>query len=429
MLSEFLIVFALILGNGLFAGAEIALLTIRKTRVQELVDRGSSGALAVKALRDKPERFLATVQIGITVISATSAVYGGEVMSGHIAAGLRRVGFGGYSEEVAFAAVVAVISYLSLVVGELVPKSLALRQAERYAVFMARPLLLIAQVMRPLVWFLTASSNIVLRLFGDRTSFTEARLSREELQELVEEAAKTGSLDAPSSEIAARAIGFGDVRVGELMVPRSEMVALPRKAPAAEVQRVLLEEGHARMPVFDESMDGYRIVGYIVAKDILALTWQTELIILEDILRPVHFVKLSAKAADVMRELQRRRMQLAIVLDEQEQVAGLITMEDLVEELVGEIFSEDERERIRRQPDGTVLIQGSVPVREVNRELDLALPEGEAWTTLAGLAAAQASAIPRPGWKTVLPDGTLLEVVDASPRKVELLRVTPRPRS
>jgi putative hemolysin len=258
-------------------------------------------------------------------------------------------------------------------------------------------------------------------VFGDRTSFTEARLSREELQELVEEAAKTGSLDAPSSEIAARAIGFGGVRVGELMVPRSEMVALPRKAPPSEVQRVLLEQGHSRMPVYDESMD--RIVGYIVAKDILALTWQTELIILEDILRPVHFVKHSAKAADVMRELQRRRLQLAIVMDDQDAVAGIVTMEDLVEELVGEIFSEDERERIRPQPDGSILIQGSVPVREVNRELEISLPEGESWTTVAGLTAVRASSIPRPGWKTTFDDGTQLEVVDASPRKVELIRL------
>ena len=320
MLGDLLIVFALILGNGLFAGAEIALLTIRKTRVQELVDKGSSGAQAVKALRDKPERFLATVQIGITVISAASAVYGGEVTSYRLAAWLARAGAGRFAEELAFTAVVAIISYLSLIVGELVPKSLALRQAERYALFMARPILWVSQVMRPLVWFLTGSSNIVLRLFGDRTSFTEARLSREELQELVEEAAETGSLDAPSSEIAARAIGFGDVRVAELMVPRSEIVALPRRAPAAEVQRVLLEQGHSRMPVYDDSLD--RVGGYVIAKDILALAWQTDLVILEDILRPVHFVRSPTKAADVRRELQRRRMQIAIVLDEQDAVAG-----------------------------------------------------------------------------------------------------------
>lgn len=423
MLDDFLIILALVIANGLFAGAEIAVLTIRRSRLAELMDRGSRGARAVQALRDHPERFLATVQVGITVIGVASAAYGGEFIAGRLAGTLRRHGLGSWSEELAFVLVVGFVSYFALVVGELVPKSLALRHADRYSVLVGRPLLFVAAVMRPLVWFLTASSNLVLRLFGDRTTFTETRLSREELQELVAEAAKTGSIDAPSGEIASRAIGFGEVTVGELMVPRHEIVALPRRAAADEVQRVLLEQGHSRMPVYDPGPE--RIIGYVIAKDILALAWQPGLVILDDITRPVTFVPETARAADVLRTLQRGHTQLAIVLDERGELAGLVTAEDLVEELVGEIFSEQEAEPITRAADGTALVRGTVAIRELNRELGVELPESDEFATVAGLVISLGGWIPKPGTKFRAADGTELEVVEATSRRVTVVRVIP----
>jgi len=175
------------------------------------------------------------------------------------------------------------IVYIELVVGELVPKSLALRYSDRYSFLVSRPLYWIASALRPIVWTLTVFSNLVLRFFGDKTTFTETRLSRDELQELVEEAAKTGSVDPRASEIASRALGFADVTVAEVMVPRNRVVALRRGAPAEEIQRAILEEGHSRMPVYDGSIDN--IVGYVVARDVLALTWEKGLLVLEDILR------------------------------------------------------------------------------------------------------------------------------------------------
>jgi putative hemolysin len=360
------------------------------------------------------------VQIGITVVSATSAVYGGEFIAGQIASALRRAGVGDSAEELSFALVVALISYLSLVLGELVPKSLALRHADRYSTAIARPLLWLSFVMRPLVWLLTKSSNLVLRVFGDHTSFTEARVSREELRHLVDEAAKTGSIDQPSSEIAARAIAFGDVTVGQLMVPRSEIAALPRGASAEDVRRVLLEQGHSRMPVYEGTPD--HIVGYIVAKDVLALAWEQPLVILEDILRPVHFVPQKARAASALRALQRRHMQLAIVLGAHREVVGLVTIEDLVEEVVGEIFSEDEPEPIRPQGDGTILVDGTVPVREINRELGLEIPAGDN-ATIADLLVARLGGGPRPGASAATEDGVVLEVVAVIDEHVALVRL------
>jgi putative hemolysin len=423
VIGEILILLVLVAGNGLFAGAEIAVLTVRRSRVRELAEAGRGGARALLALRDKPERFLATVQVGITLIGATSAVFGGEFIADPLAESLERAGAGAYAEEIAFVLVVGLVTYLSLVVGELVPKSLALRHAERYASAAGRPLLWLSVALRPIVWILTVSSNAVLRLFGDQTSFTEARVSRDELRDLVEEAARTGAIDAHSSRIAARAIGFEAVTVGQLMVPRSEMVALPRRAPAEEVKRVLLERGHTRLPVYDGSPD--HIAGYVVAKDILALAWEQPLVIMEDILRPALFLPEETRAVDALRELQGRKTQLAVVTGEDGGVIGLVTIEDLVEELVGEILSEHEPIPIRREPDGTALVRGLVPIREANRELAICLPEGRAWHTVAGLVIARAGHVPRPGHVVTLDDGTAIEVAEATPQRVLLVRMRP----
>jgi putative hemolysin len=279
--------------------------------------------------------------------------------------------------------------------------------------------------MRPLVWLLTAVSNLVLRFFGDKTTFTEARLSRDELQQLVEEAAKTGSVDPRASEIASRALGFGEVTVAEVMVPRTRVVALRRGAPPDEVQRVILEEGHSRMPIYDGSIDN--IVGYVVARDVLALAWEKGLVVLEDILRPPHKVPESTRALDLLREMQRRRIQMAVVLDEQGGVSGLVTTEDLIEELVGDIMSEDDvpEQFFTREPAGTILVQGWASVRKVNRDLHLDLPVGKDRTTIAGLCMSLAEAIPQAGEKLTTDNGTVLEVIEASPRRVRRVRIHP----
>ena len=423
MFGDLLIIFALILINGIFAGAEIAVLSLRRTRITELVERGSTSARALQWLRDHPERFLATVQIGITVVGASAAAYGQGSLARQLADGLWRLGLGDASDEVAFGLVVAIVSFLSLVVGELVPKSLALRYSQGYSLVVGRPLLGLAGLMRPLVWLLTASSNLVLRLFGDRTTFSEARHSPEELQQLVEESAKAGALDPWVGDIASRAFDFSGLNVAEVMVPANEMVALRRHASADDVQRVLLEHGHARMPVYENTVDN--IVGYVVAKDLLGMAWERQLIVLEDLMRPAYFVAESMRAIDVLKELQRRHTHMAVVVDESSGVVGLVTIEDLVEELVGEIFSEHEvrKEIAVREPGGTWLVQGSASIRDVNRVLDFDLPDGDGYSTIAGLCIHVARLIPKVGVRLAVGERTVLEVVDATPRRVRSVRV------
>jgi putative hemolysin len=419
---EILIVALFLVGNGVFAGAEIAVLSVRKTRLSEFIRRRDKRALAVKKLRDHPERFLATVQVCITTFGTAASVYGGASLEPILAEQFHKVGLG---HGASLVIVVVMIVYLELVIGELVPKSLALRYSDKYSFMVSRPLAAISSALRPVVWTLTVFSNLVLRFFGDKTTFTETRLSRDELQQLVEEAAKTGSVDPRASEIASRALGFGEVTVAEVMVPRNRVVALRRSAPPEEVQRAILEEGHTRMPVYDGSIDN--IVGYVVARDVLALAWEKGLLVLEDILRPPHKVPESTRALDLLREMQRRRTQMAIVVDDHGGLSGLVTTEDLIEELVGDIMSEDDvpEQFFTREPAGTILVQGWASVRKVNRDLHLDLPVGKDRTTIAGLCMSLAQAIPQAGERLTTDNGTVLEVIEASPRRVRRVRIHP----
>ncbi|MGK3995322.1 hemolysin family protein [Sorangium sp. So ce1024] len=432
ILSELLVIVALVLVNGVFAGAEIAVVTIRKTRLDQLVQSGSRRARAVKRLRDNPERFLATVQIGITVVGATASAFGGSTLAKELTPVLRAVPWiGDAAEGLALAVVVALVSFLSLVLGELVPKSLALRSAEPYALLVAPPLRGLSSLARPLVWLLTASSNLVLRLFGDRTNFVEARISPEEIQQIVDDAAEAGSVDKRAGEIASRALDFAGLTALQVMLPRGRVVALPRGATAAEVRRAMLEHGHTRMPVYEGSADN--VIGYVTMQEVLALLFGDGQFSLESALRPAYFVIGSMPAVDLLAELKRRRLQLAVVVDEQGGMIGIVTMEDLVEELVGEIFAENEahlrrpEEVIQREPDGSALVPGDIPVHELSRELEIELPDDARWSTVAGLCMGLARRIPAPGDVLTTPDGAQLEIVDASPRQIRTVRVRPPP--
>ena len=422
---EILAILALILVNGIFSGAEIAILTIRKSRLDQLLDAGSRRGRLVHELRSEPERFLAIVQIGITVVGATAAAIGGATIANTLRAVFESIGFSyGTAETIALAIIVAAISYLSIVVGELVPKSLALRHSEGYALAVAPLLWFLAWLGRPLVRLLTVSSNVVLRPFGDRTTFSEGRLSPEELQELVEEAGKAGSLDSQTSEIASRAIDFGVLTAGDIMVPRNRIEGIPRNAKPEDVKRLLLETGHSRMPVYDGTLDN--ITGYVSVRDVLALAWEGHLIVLEDLVRPALFVPQSTRATHVLQEMQKRRTAIAFVVDEHGGISGLVTLRDLIEEVLGNLSTDEDAEAeelITKEGPGRALVRGHVPIRDVNRALAIGLPEADTYSTIAGLCLELAGGIPARGTRLPVSDGTALEIVDSSPHVVRQVRI------
>jgi putative hemolysin len=402
---------------------------LRRTRAQQLLAEGRAGATALTSLRAQPERFLATVQIGITVVGTTAAAFGGSTIAKHLAPLLVHLPFiGADAGEVALGLVVVLISYLSLVLGELVPKSLALRAGERYALLMARPLLAISWLAKPIVWLLTGSSNLFLRPFSDRTTFMETRVSKEELEQLVEEAAASGALPEQVSELASRVLAFDRVSLSQVMIPRPRVDALPLTATSDQVRRFVLEERRSRIPVYDGTLDN--IVGYASAKDIVTLAWEGRLIVLKDLLRPVKMFPENVPAIEVLRYMRRERQRLAIAVDEHGAVAGMVTFEDLVEEIVGEVFSEDERDLppFAREPGGSAVVRGDFPLRDVERELGVHLVAPDGVSTIAGLCASLAGGIPNRGARLAANDGIVLVVLDANARGVRRARIVPAAR-
>lgn len=399
------------------------MLSIRRTRMAELLDERSAAAAAVAALRRDPDRFLATVQIGITVVSATAAAFGGSSVAEQVAPLLARVpALAPWSEQLALALVVGGVSYLTLVLGELVPKSLALRAGEHYALLISRPLLALARLMTPLVWGLTESSNLVLRAFGDQTTFSETRWSREELQQMMDEAADAGSVAPEVGEIASRALAFDKLDASEVMVAGTEIIAVPSRVRLEELARLVRTSGHARMPVYEGHRDN--LLGVVNFREVFAASVGKEEVDLRPFMHPLPFVPETMPAPTLLRTMQARRAHLAIVVDEGGEVRGLLTIEDLVEELVGEILSEDEAppERPGWAEDGTALLPADMGVYEVNRELGIGLPIGESFSTLAGLCIELAGCIPQVGERLTV-GGHALEITEASPRRVKQVRL------
>lgn len=425
MLNEVIFIIALALLNGVFSGAEIAVLNVRRTRLHELQEEGKSGIADLLSIRDHPERFFATVQIVITLVGVLAGVYAGASIAEQIIPVFSAVPLlQPIADKLAFGLVTVMVVTLQIVLGELVPKSLALRYSEFYALLISRPLRFMAWISRPVVWFFTTLSNLMLRPFGDQTTFTEGRLSRAELLQYVDEAATAGNLDPSAGEIVTRAVDFDNLDASSLMVPRPDVQTLPKTATLADIARLAREGHHARVPIHDGDLDN--VVGFVNLRDVLAGHHGSDAEFKVDrYLHPIPFVPETMLAPRVLRELQRQRSHLAMVVDETGMVRGLVTMEDLLEELVGEIYSENDKpeEIIRRQPDGSALVLGRAAVHEVARALDLELPEGDTFSTMAGLAIDLAGRIPEPGTVLQAGDGISLEIVEATPRRVRLLRL------
>jgi len=424
---ELAIIVLLTLANGFFAGAEIAMLAVRKTALSSRAEKGSRAAKIALSLRAHPERFLATVQVGITVIGATAAAFAGATLARELGVRLVRFGMGAeLAEDLALAFVIGTVSTLSIILGELVPKSLALRHAVRFTMLAAPVLGAIAWLARPIVWFLTLASNLVLRPFGDHTSFGEARLSPEELQQLVEEAATEGTVHRDAGELASRALDLPSLRIDAVCVPRGDVVYVHRDRLRVDLIGALSTSPHDRYPVVEQGLDD--AMGYVVVREVAALLTGTDAELLSRV-RPLTFVPASHKAIDVMRDMQRTGNHLVMVVDEQGVIIGLVAMGDLLEELVGEILSEGETtdHLLQPEPGGPVLASGRVGIHEVNRALELDLPENLGVATIGGLVIATAGRIPDTGTRVEL-DAVTLEVVEASPRRVLTVRIHPKPR-
>ncbi|HET9221800.1 MAG TPA: hemolysin family protein [Roseiflexaceae bacterium] len=429
--TELIIILILTVANGFFSGSEIAIVSARRSRLEAQAATGNRGARQALALADTPDRFLATVQVGISLIGTFAAAFGGARIGDVLAVWLGSFPtIAPYAETVALAIVVLLITYLSLVLGELVPKRLALQHAERIAVIAAPVMTGLATVARPLVAVLSFSVNLVLRLLGQHRA-VDSPVTQEDIVYMVAEGATSGTVEANEARFIERVFQFTDRPVRKAMTPRTEITAVELDTPWPQIVNTFLASGYSRLPVYQGSLD--HIVGILHVKDAMrVLATSSDDANIMQLLRPVTFVLESQHIDDVLTMFRRQGTHLGMVIDEYGQVDGLVTLEDLLEELVGEIrdeYDQSEDPPFVKREDGSWLVDAMQAYDTVQQRLglpdDLELPDA-GFTTLAGLIMARLNRIPRVGDKVALGEFTL-EVVDMDGRRVDKVLVQSNP--
>ena len=401
---DFLVILILILINGFFAAAEIALISIRKGRIKALIEEGNQRAKIISRLQADPDRLFATVQVGVTLVGAIVGVFGGASFKEKLEPWIDRIPnpmVQNFSNEISFAIVVMAITYLSLVVGELVPKSLALNYSERVAMLVAYPLNGFNRVVYWFTRFLTFSSNLLLRPFKDRTSFSETRLLAEEIKHLLEEGVRHGTIAHSEHEIIENVLEINDTAAREVMVPRVDIKAISVDASQEEVRKAV-DSLYSRLPVFGEGLDN--IIGILHMKDLMRCLARQEAYQLSRLARPAYFVPESMKIGKILQEMQKRKTHMAIVVDEYGGTAGLLTMEDILEEIVGEIQDVTEipdEDEFMPLPDGSYLVSGSCGISDFNEFMQQGVPEADSYTSVAGFVIEQIGRFPEVGEKIV----------------------------
>ncbi len=424
---ELLVILLLILTNGIFAMSEIAVVSARKTRLQQWAEEGDAKARTALELANAPNQFLATIQIGITLIGILAGAYGGATIATGLASVMADIAWlAPYSQPLSLALVVLAITYLSLIVGELVPKRLALNNPERIAAAIAGPMRSLSRIAYPAVHLLAISTEVVLRTLGVRPS-TEPPVTEEEIRTLIEQGTQAGMFEEAEQEMVERIFRLGDRRISAVMTPRTEIVWLDRSAPAEEIRETITQSVHSRFLVADGSLDN--ILGVVHAKDLLVHCLAAQVIDLGVTLQQPLYVPESMRALKTLELFKQSGTHIALVIDEYGGIQGLVTPSDILEAIVGDlpVAGEQLEPLAVQREDGSWLLDGMLPVDEFKELFDLGRLPGEdqgVYQTLAGFVIMQLGRIPATSdyfeWERLK-----IEVVDMDGNRVDKVLVTP----
>jgi putative hemolysin len=422
---ETAIILLLVLANGIFAMSEIAVVAARKIRLQQRAEEGDHRAKAALELANSPAQFLSTVQFGITLVGVLAGAYGGARLSAPLAEFIRQVPeLAPYADTIALAVVVAGITVLSLIFGELVPKNVGLQYPETVAAWVARPMMILSKVGGPIVRALTGATTLVMRLFGVKGS-PEGGLTEDEIRAVISEGAETGVLEPAEESIVQRVFQLGDQRVAAIMTPRVDIEWVDVHITPEELREFLATHVHTQFVVCQDDLDN--VLGTVRAADLLPVILKGGPVDLRSLIREPLFVPDSMRAFQLLESFRSSHKHVAIVMDEFGAVEGLVTVTDLLEGLVGAlpVDATEARGAFVARGDGSWLVEGSAPIDEVVEKLDLQIPEEEqgAYHTLAGFVMARLGHIPRTADKFEW-EGWRFEVVDMDGRRVDKMLVT-----
>lgn len=422
-----IVLILLLLGvNGVLAMSEIALVSAKKVRLRQRAESGDKGARVALELAAAPTRFLSTVQIGITLVGILAGAFGGATLAEQIGAWVARVpALADYGDAIGIAVVVLAITYLSLIIGELVPKQLGLNAPEAIASRLARPLRLLSKITAPAVHLLDLSTRLVLRLLGARPS-QEPPITEEEFRHLLDQGRRAGVFEPAEQEIMERVLRLADMRVGELVTHRSQMVALDVDDPPEDNWRTIAESGYTYFPVYEDGPD--RVLGLVSVTDLWAMTVAGRRPDLRASLRDPLFLPESLPALQALERFRSEGQQVALVLDEYGGTEGIVTLNDLLQALVGELPAAEEPDSmVVEREDGSCLLDGMLPVGELEGLLRLSSAEAgdlEDYQTLGGFVMGRIGRIPKAGerfdWRE-----WRFEVVDMDGLRVDKVLLSP----
>lgn len=413
---ELLIVLGLILLNGLFALSELAVVSARQPRLKALAANGKAGAQTALALSADPGKFLSAVQIGITLIGIINGAYSGETFGEYAYTAFRDLGL---SETAAaalgYGSVIAVITYLSVIVGELVPKNIALRNAERIACLVAPAMTAFSRIARPAVWLLDNSTRLVFRLLGQAEA-TESQVSDEEIAILISEAEAAGVIESHEREMISGVMRLGDRTVVGLMTPRTDVDWIDIATAETEIRQQLIDTPHSLIPVGEGNID--TLIGVVRTRELLAAILDGKPLDIRPYIHKVPIIPETMDALDALNILRGADVPVALIHDEYGHFEGLVTPADVLEAIVGVFKSEGEDPYATQRIDGSWLLAGAMPVDEMAAKLTIALEPKRSYATVAGFVLAQLQHIPKTG-EIVETNGWRFEVVDLDGRRID----------
>lgn len=424
--TEIIIVLILILCNGFFSGAELAVISLRKTRIKQLVKEGNRRAILAEKILTNPENFLATVQVGITLVSTIASAFAGSKIADEISPYLENFPWLFISENAevfSFILIVLAITYLSIVLGELIPKSLGIKYSEKFSLIIVYPLYLLSKLFYPVTILLTFSSNLILRMFGDQTNFSEANLTEEELRTLLYESHKAGTIKKYEHELLDNVFNFSDISAGQIMTPRSQIFAVDINEDLEINIKKIIESEYTRIPVYQDQIDN--IIGILNVKSLLKwLESNRDSESFEQLLQKPHFFPNTQMVSDLLKRMQKEKNHFVIVTNEYGDIDGIVTIEDILEQIVGEIQDESDEEisMIRKQKDGYYEVDGGVSIVDFNRYFKTNLTEDASFSTVSGLLLDELKKIPENNTKAII-DNIEFTIQDSTERVIRTVMV------
>ena len=422
--SDLFIIAGLILLNGLFSMSELAIVSARPARLRVAAEDGSRGARVALELAGNPGKFLSTVQIGITLVGIIAGAYSGASLGGPTGERLVLLGVPPeYADNAGFILVIAITTYFSLVVGELVPKQLALRAAEPIALAASLPMLLISRVCAPFVWLLDTSSHLLMRVMGIRQA-SDQEVTAEELHMIFAEATRSGVIEEEERALMTGIMRLADRPVRELMTPRTELHWIERRAPETTLRAVIAESPHSLLLVADGSVDN--VVGVVKVRDVLAVLLRGRNVQLGRLMKKPAIVPDQLDSMDALRVMQQADVAMALVHDEYGHLEGIVTPADLLSALAGNFIAhldEGDHPMVVDREDGSLLVSGALPADALADRLQIDLPEDRDFATAAGFALSVLKRLPHEG-ERFDEQGWRFEIVDMDGRKIDKLLIS-----